>query len=162
MRCVVLLLAGYYLGRATATAPASPEPIITVAGHTYAVVRVERCQGEASNMGGTHLALSIEGLPPERLLHAGGHGLFVDDKLLLHCEYEGEAFHARYLIAEIALAYLPQPPICQSTWCGADQPVYYGTADHLVPATDLADARARLAAIPRTGYPRDEIVWRER
>jgi hypothetical protein len=68
---------------------------------------------------------------------------------------------ARYFVAEIDLADHPLPPIRDPGWCLDGMPVYYGSADRLVPATDLADARARLAAIPHVGYPPGEISLHE-
>jgi hypothetical protein len=141
-------------------APAPASPLVTVGGHLYGVVHLEGWLDEnASNAGGRHLTFSIDGLPPDRYVHGGGHAWFGDGVTLPGmASVDAAAWTQRYYLADLTLGPDAIEPPCATTWCSYPQPTYYGHAQHLVPAPSLAAARARLAAIPRTGYPAGEVV----
>lgn len=153
MKLVILFVAlCWYLGPAP-IAPAAPPagPIIASDGRVYGVVRLESWDGEATNLGGEHFALSVDGLRPDLLVHFGGHGLFGDGVTLPYGFMPGQPWEHRYFVAELALS-----PTA-GRHAVLDTP-FSGDAGHLVPADDLAAARAMLAAIPTRGYPSGELA----
>lgn len=155
MKRLLALLAACALPAPEGPDAAGPEtPAALGNGVHHAVVHLEAWDSEnASNAGGWHYTFSIDGQPPDLLVHAGGHGYRGDCKAL-PCGWDAPRVDL-YFVAEVSLG---EPAMaCPRTWCTSPQPSYAGVARHLVPAQDLAAARAMLAAIPRTGYPRGEI-----
>jgi len=161
MRWIVLLLVACDLcARLPAPSPVAiascPGPFVERDGHTYAVVRAVGVVGEASNLGGVHWTFLVDGA--EDVLHGGGHGMFrpvkgeLPDGPSLRLEpYDHQAVApTRYLVAEVVLR---PPTIIDAGWGLGALPSYTGSVVALGPAEDLAEARARLARLARTGGP---------
>lgn len=160
MRLALILLS---LCAACPAPPARPaSPIVAVRGHRYAVVHLDGWIAEnASNAGGLHFTFSVDGLPPDRLVHAGGHAAFGDGITLPDMTTARDAsWPHRYYLADLTLGPDPIQRPCPTTWCTYPMPTYHGQAYRLFSAASLAAARGTLAALPRTGDPGPEVVLR--
>lgn len=102
----------------------------------YAAVKLEAQLAECSNLGGTHYWFTGGGLR----LHGGGHGFW---------SFNGTLSVGRYYVAEIQRAPEPAHP---GTFCDGDMPATDGIVLSVIAADSEADARAKLAAIPETGF----------
>jgi len=141
----------------SAASAASPGPFVRRDGHIYAVVRVEDVYVEqCTNLGGVHWTFSVDGA--EDVLHGGGHGLHSLSTELpdWHCGDIGNCYDQalsgpRYFVAEVALgtSQAVYDPCARSR----DLPRSTGKVIALGHADNLADARARLAQLARTGGP---------
>lgn len=135
------------------TPAAPPDPIVNVAGHSYAVVQSRDWRIECSNAGGTHWTFTVDGMGPDYFLHGGGHGIYRPSTLPAAMagrpmrDGPADAYHVAEIRVAPELVHIQDPG-----WCIGDLPPYAGFVLAVLPATDLATARARLAAIPREGF----------
>jgi acetylornithine deacetylase/succinyl-diaminopimelate desuccinylase-like protein len=111
-------------------------------GHTYAVVKLVGSAEECSGAGGTHYTLEVDE-SAKRILHGGGHASYGE---LARRDSEPKGYY-EYYVAEVTVEGHAGLSSSNPGWCIEHLPPYFGRASHFVAATDLADARAKLAAL---------------
>lgn len=124
-------------------------PFIVAAGRTYAVVRLRGDCGEATNLGGIHWRFEADRGSAPLQLHGGGHGIYGDDTTLPGRIESDAVWIGRYYVAEVSMFRSPKK--FDGFDCARDA-VYSGSVNAVAPATDLADATAQLARIPKRGF----------
>jgi hypothetical protein len=102
----------------------------------YAVAKLVDVTDECSDMGGTHATFRLDE-PAQHAIHAGGHGSYVKPT-------------GTYYVLDITYkpSYIHNPG-----WCLDRMPYYIGNATRYMVASDLADARAKLADVRAHGWP---------
>ncbi len=144
MRIALLVLAACDAGFVPVAPDVDTNVVVGVDHRIYAVARLVGNVEECSNMGGEHDTLEIDE-PVHRLIHAGGHGMYLVGGASMYKSVEPE----RYYIA--VLDQFSPIAIRDPGWCLHDLPHYAGHAEHLVPARDRADALRRLAEVAAHG-----------
>lgn len=149
----LLLLLGVLAARLSmCSAPPPASPIVVVEGHLYGVVHLDGWISEnASNAGGLYFTLSIDGMPRDHRVYAGGHAQYGDGIGLPGMGTPVDGWSRRYYVAELSLGPDPLESPCPDTWCTHPMPTCYGSARHLRPAASLSDARAMLAELAQRG-----------
>ena len=160
---MLVVVLGAWTACATAGPPArpteAPKVFVERQGYVYAVVELVDVCVEASGLGGTHWSFRVVG--GHDVLHGGGHGVFADDALP---GFTGQTVaelpaERRYFVAQVALGTrLARHGL--GIWC-PDRTDYSGDVTALGRASGLADARARLAEVGRTGVLADPIALGE-
>jgi len=148
MRLLVLLAvvacdAGLPPPTPTTPPPTPPNAIASVNGHQYAIVRVTEARPEPcmDTQPAANWTFSVEGAALK--LFGDVHGALSDHATLpgrIMASAPGEG----YYVADIALGEVTEPVTCN----GLER--FDGTVLAVAPARDLADARAKLAAVSRT------------
>ena len=148
MRMLLLLLVACDAGSQPSPPVAAPRPAygrepIVLGTHTFAVVTLVEWADRCIDSISTHYTFALDDGTP-RVVHA------MSGEMTLPHGWNRDA--PRYYVAEVE-GLAPNTAIAASGNCADEKVTYAGEVKRLVPATSLADARQRLAAIQRDGWP---------